>query len=379
MQLISLDQIFKILKPGVPLPFGVRDASGRLLLAKGLTISDPARLMSLLNRGMYVDAEDVKRQGVSPSPGSTKVAEEPVYSVQRFPNLWTTLLGRLGQLLRIPDDPGFLQSIQEIAARIVGFPESVNDQVLFLILRHDHGRFECYAEAHALHVACLCHLLSRRLDWPDDRRLSLVGAALTMNLSMIGQQARMAGQTAPPSPAQRKVIQDHPLVSAAMLRQAGLRDEVWLTTVEQHHECPGGSGYPMNVQEPLEASQVLRLLDIFSAKHSSRAGRTKLPAQKIARDLYAQSGGSPVVGALIKECGIYPPGTYVKLATGEIGVVTQRGANAKTPMVMAITNSHGEPLGRPVHRDTSSPGRAIVETVVESTVRVQVSAQQLFE
>lgn len=379
MQLISLDQIFKILKPGVPLPFGVRDASGRLLLAKGLTINDPARLMSLLNRGMYVDAEDVKQQGVTPRAGSARAAEEPVYSVRRFPNLWVTLLGRLGQLLRIPGEPGFLQSIQEIAARIVDFPESLNDQILFLILRHDHGRFECYAEAHALHVACLCHLVSRRLDWPDERRLSLVGAALTMNLSMIGQQARMAGQTVPPSPAQRKVIHDHPQASAILLRLAGLRDEVWLTTVEQHHECPDGSGYPLGLTEPQEASQVLRLLDIFSAKHSSRAGRGKLPAQKVARDLYAQSGGSPVVGALIKECGIYPPGTYVKLANGEIGVVTQRGANAKEPLVMAITNAHGEPLGKPVHRDTATPGRAIVETVSEGAVKVQVSAQQLFE
>lgn len=379
MQLISLDQIFQILKPGVPLPFGVRDASGRLLLAKGLTINDPARLMSLLNRGMYVDAEDVKRQGVTPRADSPRAAEEPVYSVRRFPNLWVTLLGRLGQLLRIPGEPGFLKSIQEIAARIVELPESLNDQILFLILNHDHGRFECYAEAHALHVACLCHLVSRRLGWPDERRLSLVGAALTMNLSMINQQARMAGQTAQPSPAQRKIIQDHPLTSAVLLRQAGLQDEVWLTTVEQHHECPDGSGYPLQLKDPQEASQVLRLLDIFSAKHSSRAGRAKLPAQKVARDLYAQSGGSPVVGALIKECGIYPPGTYVKLASGEIGVVTQRGVNAKEPLVMAITNAHGEPLARPVHRDTANPGRAIVETVPDSAIRVRVSAQQLYE
>jgi HD-GYP domain-containing protein (c-di-GMP phosphodiesterase class II) len=377
MQLISLDQIFKILQPGVPLPFGVRDASGRLLLAKGLVINEPDRLRSLLNRGMYVDAEDVKSH-VRPRPGNTP-AQAPKNSVQRFTTVWSALQSRLGLLLRTPGAPDFLSSVQEIVAQILAFPENLHDQVLFLILRHDHSKSEVYAEAHALHVAALCSLVSRRLGWPDAQRYSLIGAALTMNLAVMNLQARLAAQSGPLNAAQRKSVDAHPLESAEQLRVAGLQDQAWLIAVEQHHECPGGSGYPRQVKVPSEMSQVLRLMDTFSAKHSARAGRAQQPAQKAARDLYAQSGGSPVVAALIKECGIYPPGTYVKLASGETAIVTRRGANAKEPLVAVITNPSGEPLDRPVPRDTSVPARAIVDTVPDKAVKVSVSAHQLYD
>lgn len=376
MQLISLEQVFKILKPGVPLPFGVRDASGRLLLAKGLVVPDQTRLTSLLNRGMYVDADDVKGH-VRPSSGPSP--EVPKHSVQRFTTVWNVLQSKLGLLLRAPGAPDFLESIHGIVAQVLAFPEDLNDQVLFLILRHDHSKTELYAEAHALHVAALCNLVGRRLGLPDEQRYSLIGAALTMNLAMMNLQARLAGQSGPLNAAQRKSVDAHPLDSAEQLRVAGLLDEAWLSTVEQHHEMPGGSGYPLRVQAPSELSQLLRLMDTFSAKHSARAGRAQQPAQKAARDLYAQSGGSPVVAALIKECGIYPPGTYVKLASGEAAIVTRRGANAKEPLVAVITNANGEPLDRPVPRDTSVPARAIVDTVPDKDVKVRVSAHQLYE
>jgi len=236
-----------------------------------------------------------------------------------------------------------------------------------------------HPEAHSLHVAVLCHLVSRRLGWTDNRRLSLIGAALTMNLGMAGLQATLALQRTPPTPQQRQEIDAHPLVSASLLRASGLQDEEWLLAVEQHHECPGGNGYPKQVQAPGEPSQLIRFIDNFTAKYSPRAGRDKQPAHQAAKDLYAQSGGNPLAAALIKECGIYPPGCFVKLASGESAVVTRRGLSLKEPLVAALTNPHGEPLGRPVQRDTSQPGRAIVAPLADKAITVQVSADQLYD
>ena len=44
----------------------------------------------------------------------------------------------------------------------------------------------------------------------------------------------------------------------------------------------------------------------------------------------------------------------------------------------ALTNANGEPLARPVQRDTAQAARAIVATVAEKAVTVQVSADQLY-
>lgn len=373
MQLISLDQVFKILKPGVPLPFGVRDVRGQLLLAKGHVVSEQAKLLELLNRGMYVDADEVRHV----QAGGRAAASVPPQ--ENFSTRWEALQRRLGLLLRGAGEPDFLKRIDEVAAQMAAFAEHDNDQIIFLIVRHDHTRYEQYAESHSLHTAALCHLVSRRLGWPEARRHSLIGAALTMNLSMANLQAKLAGQRTAPTLSQRKEIEAHPLESAARLRAAGLRDAEWLQAVEQHHERPGGSGYPRRQGNPGEASQVVRWCDIFAAKHSPRAGRTPQPPHQAARNLYEESAGHPAAAALIKECGIYPPGTYVKLAGGELAVVTRRGASAKEPVVAAIVNVAGAPLSRPVRRETSASAHAIVGVVPESQVRVRVSAQQLYD
>lgn len=369
MQLISLDQVFQLLKPGVPLAWGVRDAEGRLLLAKGHVVADETQLMGLLNRGMFVDADEIKR-GKEP-------VNEPL--AERMSSRWMALQGKLGNLLRAPGAPDFLKRLNEVVEQVAGFPERNGDQIIFLIVRHDHHQREHYGEAHALHVAALCHLVSRRLNWPEDRRRSLIGAALSMNLTVIHLQAQLAGQHGPLSAVQRQDMEAHPLASAALLRAAGLQDEDWLRAVEQHHECPDGSGYPQHLKALDEMSQLLRLSDRFVAKHSARAGRGPQPAQQAAGSLYAQSGGSPLAAALIKEFGIYPPGCYVKLISGEIAVVTRRSDNAKEPWVAALSNRHGEPLSQPVSRDTSLSTRTITGTVDEKAVMLRVTADQLYD
>ena len=40
-----------------------------------------------------------------------------------------------------------------------------------------------------------------------------------------------------------------------------------------------------------------------------------------------QDPGHPICAALVKEFGVYPPGCFVTLASGETGVVVKRGAD----------------------------------------------------
>ena len=61
MKLLPLEQFVNQLQAGVPLQWGVRDATGKLLLARGRVVADSTMLQSLLERGMFVDAEEVNR------------------------------------------------------------------------------------------------------------------------------------------------------------------------------------------------------------------------------------------------------------------------------------------------------------------------------
>lgn len=292
---------------------------------------------------------------------------------------WTALEARLNGLLRTPEDSQFLVKVRDAVMQINATARGRIDQLIYLILRHDHARLVNASVSQALHTSALCWVLANRLAWSTEKITSLMGAALTMNLGMLELQGMLASRGDAPSPQEREAIRAHPAESARILREAGLDDEDWLQAVEQHHERPGGSGYPAGLEEPTEMSQLLRFVDIFVAKHSRRTGRTPVPAHQAARDLFLEANGDPMVRLLIKELGIYPPGCYVRLANGETGVVTRVGEMANKPIVAAFLTADGSVLARPLRRDTLVPAYAVVTTVPDSAIKVTLSADKLYE
>lgn len=371
MKLVPIQQVGGHIKAGAALPFGVRDAEGKLLLAKGQMVPNDQMREALLNRGVFVDLDelrDASGRGNDSGTGS-----------EDFFARWEALQTRLSVLLRAPQETLFLPRVKECAAQLIGWAERFTDQLIFVVIQHDHARHEVYGLAHLLHAGAVCALLSRRLGWAPERQRSLVGAALTMNLSIIDLQGRLASRGGKLIPAHRAAIDRHPDEAAALLRAAGLDDADWLAAVAQHHEQAGGGGYPSGMAEPTETAQLLRLVDIFLAKLASRGGRAGLSAPQAAKSLYTGSNGHPFAALLVKEFGLYPPGTLVKLASGELAVAVRRGATGNTPIVSAVMNRHGDALGSPIRRDTASTEHAITALASAQLLRVKLSPHQLYD
>ncbi|HEY8879000.1 MAG TPA: HD domain-containing phosphohydrolase [Roseateles sp.] len=372
MKLVPIQQVAGHIKAGAALPFGVRDAEGKLLLAKGQPVPNEQMREALLNRGVFVDIDEVR--DVSARGSDSGVGSEDFFG------RWEALQTRLSVLLRAPQETLFLPRVKECAAQLIAWADRFTDQMLFVVIQHDHNRHEVYGLAHLLHTGAVCALLSRRLGWTPERQKSLVGAALTMNLSIIDLQGRLASRGGKLMPPQRAAIDRHPDEAVAWLRNAGLDDAEWLAAVAQHHEQPGGGGYPQGLAEPNETAQLLRLVDIFLAKLASRGGgRAGLPAPQAAKSLYTGSNGHPFAALLVKEMGLYPPGTLVKLASGETAVAVRRGTSGNTPIVSAVMNRHGDALGSPVRRDTATAEHAITGLVAAQALRVKLSPHQLYD
>ncbi|MEI8326398.1 MAG: HD domain-containing phosphohydrolase, partial [Betaproteobacteria bacterium] len=367
---IPLANVGHVLQPGCLLPCGVRDESGTLLLSRGHVLVDSKDIEALLERGVYVDeleSSKVNSQNEPPKQESMLM-------------LWSVSEARLSAILKTVNAPLFLARLNESIGKILKLPAGNVDLMIFLIMRNDRAQLSNYGVLHSLQTAAICSLLSQRRGWDEKQRTSLIGAALTMNIAMLDLQGSLAAHKKTPTKVERLEIDQHPCVGADLLRAAGLTDPDWLQAVEQHHEVTGGAGYPNKLAVPTEMARMLRFVDTFLAKHSPRLGRAAQPSQKAARDLFTDSGGDPLAGLIIKEFGIYPPGTYVKLANGEVAVVTLRGAAANTPIVMAITNRNGDPLALPSRRDTALSANAkIISTVDESSIRVRHSAESLYD
>jgi hypothetical protein len=370
MQLLPLHEVAYQIKPGLPLAWGIRDENGKLLLARGHLVADDAMLNALLARGMFVDVSEMRA-----ALGASRASVRPK---EGFFGRWRLTSGRLHTLLTT-SPPDLRSSLDEVVNVLMALADRYPDKVLFQILRHDQTKLQFYGVSHSLHCAAVSCLIGKRMGWDESRRRVFVSAAMSMNLSMIELQGRLAVQAVPLTADQRSAIQEHPVDSADMLRAAGVADEEWLAAVEQHHEMIDGTGYPKRLTDINELAQALHYIDVFTAKLSARSSRVALAPNIAARDLFTGSAGHPLAAALVKEFGIYPPGCFVRLASGEIAIVIHRGKTVNTPVVACLTNAAGQAMMRPQRRETGDKGNAIVTLVADGDVMVRVPWETLYQ
>jgi HD-GYP domain-containing protein (c-di-GMP phosphodiesterase class II) len=361
MQFCALSTVKQRITLGAPLPFNVRDADRTLLLARGQVIDSEAQMLALFERGALVDVEELAR-------GLAQVQEA---APETLPALWDRCLDRLGSVLRASVHVDFMAALDEASRPVRSLIERDPDLAIFQVVRQDAVARSQYGVVHSLHTAIASQLAAQRLGWDGAHRHTLLNAALTMNLSMLELQGRLAVQVTPPSPAQREAIRSHPLRSVEILQAAGVDDEAWLLAVACHHEAPSGGS------DGDELASLLRRADIYTAKLSPRTSRSALAANQAARDMFVQDRQHPMTAALVKEFGVYPPGCCVTLASGETGLVVKRGDTANTPIVASLTNRRGEPMIEPLRRNTALQEHAIVKVVSENSLRVRVSLERL--
>ncbi|MBI3145912.1 MAG: phosphohydrolase [Pseudogulbenkiania sp.] len=356
-----------LLRVGQELPVDVYASNGLLLLKKGHYVLSGEQRDKLLNVGVgdkdAVEAR-VEREKRERTEALRKQEEtqRPANSLLEMEFIGQRVQGLLSHGLAVA---GLADSLHSVIQRLNELAAQQPDALLAAILlvpQRDHG------SGQPLHAATLLAVLSRRLGLNEPQRHALTGAALTMNISVTLLHNQLAGANAAATPPQREALFTHPLLSSAILREAGIDDELWHTLVQQHHEERNGSGYPMRLKrddtEPL--AHLLHLVDVLTAQLSPSPGRSTEPAARIMAKLFQGGYGEfdpQYTALLIKEIGIYPPGSCVRLANGEIAVVTHRREKANEPRVAALRKADGPPYAEPLLRETRNSGFHIIEAV----------------
>jgi HD-GYP domain-containing protein (c-di-GMP phosphodiesterase class II) len=346
------------------LPWDVYDVAGQLLLRKGYVIQKDEQIERLLDRGMFVDAEVFKAY-VAAESAPARQAYDPL-------SVWQGVQVGVGALMsNLPKDGSFASTLQGYAKLVMDLCERSPDLAIAAILLKEYKR---YPIAHGLHVAVLCELVARRGDFDEATRMSLCCAALTQNISILELQQLLSHQKTELSAEQRALINSHPEDGSRLLMALGVSDEEWLRAVLEHHENEEGSGYPRQIKSASVLANLIHTCDVYTAMLSQRAYRKSMLAAEAAKRVYLDMGQgkeNPFPGLLIKEVGMYPPGTLVKLANGEVGVVCKRGAQANTPVVATLINAKGLQQMDPVRRDTAAaPPFAIVTVLPQSMLQV---------
>lgn len=284
---------------------------------------------------------------------------------------WERFVRRFVRHLRGEVNAAWVQGLRAMAAALVDLQGQDPDVALYLLLQGAAHEVDSYSARHALACAVVADLAAAWLEWTDEEREAARLAALSMNISMTAMQDTLAQQVGEPTEDDRRHIADHPAASAELLREAGVDDLLWLQAVRHHHRATesGSAGRADRVAE------LLRRVDVYTAKLSRRRTRDAASPALAARDACLGPAGVPdAVGAtMLRVLGLYPPGTFVALASGEVGVVVRRGDKAHTPMVAALRRADGGVYMPPVCRDTSLRTHAVTRGLRATAVRVRVN------
>lgn len=388
-----------ILRFGQELGFSLRDAEGHLLIARGQVLHNTPQLRAQLERGVFVHAHETREyqralahkmdtmvmQGAKLGEiAKAGAAVEVEVMIDRAPAppstpqaAWADLQLRAHALLREPRPEDFLPRLEPLLDEVLVRLEAQTDLALLLLVYEASQDFQYYSATHSLLSLVLAEQCARQLGWPEDVRRVLARAALCMNIAITTLQDRLAGQTEVLAETHRAELAAHGDRGAEMLRALGLTDSLCLQVVRLHHEA--GPGALAARAMPEQMARVLRRADIFGARLSPRRSRRALSGAAAARAAYLDELNKPdeAGAALIKAVGLYPPGSLVRLANGEVGVVVRRGFSANEPMVAALLGKSGAPLSEPVPRDTRLATHAIAASLAPHELKLLVNLEKL--
>lgn len=347
---------------GAPLPFSVYDKDGRLLLRKGVVLAFEHQIDRLLANGLYMASS--KAAPSYPTEDKPPAVFDEIGSLTlRLKTLFTAFLG-----VAAPADIG--ARMAAMAREIHAACERDADAALAAVHLDFHNP---YLLSHHVHSAVLCSLLGRRLGMASEELAALMCAALTYDISLV-DMAHLEKQMEPLSTEQGKDLRYHPQRSVDILKRAGIANDLWLTAISDHHERVDGSGYPQGLSGAglAPGTCMLGMIDCYTAMIKGRPYReAKVPLKAISEVFNgkaAQFDGN-LCDALVKELGMYPPGALVRLANGEVGVITERGAKIHAPQVYSVYDTSGMPLMVPRQRDVQLEQFAIRTPVAYSECR----------
>jgi putative nucleotidyltransferase with HDIG domain len=176
------------------------------------------------------------------------------------------------------------------------------------------------------------------------------------------------------------IMRMHVIDGAEILRRTPDMPALASVVAFEHHLRLDGSGYPVGATRSTLnlATMLCSIADVYDAMRSQRSYQDSFPSDRILAVLQKNDGTQfdrHLVRRFAQLMGIYPPGTLVRLDTGDIAVVLRIYApDPYRPRVRVIAGADGQKLTRPydvnlwVVTDTASRPISVVTPIDPATI-----------
>ena len=255
--------------------------------------------------------------------------------------------------------------VEEILAEVLSQP----DLVVHLLDMKSHQSYEVQHGVQTLVLSALC---AHRLGVSREEIRILGLGALLHDLGKVFLSPALLAKADPLDEEDWREIRRHPELGADLMEEQ--RDQ-WPLASEValgHHERLDGSGYPRRLEGgriPLSAL-IVAVADVYDALTSPRPYRPEpFTPLKALRHLRLGSGrlyDPRVVETFASLVCPFPVGTWVRLSTGHVGLVTEVHPEAPDrPVLSVVRHEEKGPLPQPLRVDLGVRREASVRAVLE--------------
>lgn len=214
---------------------------------------------------------------------------------------------------------------------------------------------------HSINVALYALLVGKEMHMPYNRLKVLGTAAILHDIGMQKIPRSIIYKAEPLNDTEKQILQMHPRYGFEILQQKDNFNLEITSIVLQHHERFDGKGYPNGLKNDRihQMAKIISVCDIFDALTSDRPYRQKFEKNESIEYLLRageNNYSSDIIQGLINSISIYPYGKWVKLSTGEVGIVgNQEEENILNyrPIVIVYIGVNGEELETPITIDLS--------------------------
>jgi putative nucleotidyltransferase with HDIG domain len=230
--------------------------------------------------------------------------------------------------------------------------------MLSLLSLQKMKRYDRTLDSHALDVCTLSLIVAHDYGVAEGDLEVLGAGALLHDIGYIRLPRNLYRRSHDITEQERTMMQQHPALGLAILRDAQEDRDTVVRIVVEHHECSNGSGFPHKLKEDSLSilPQLVGLVDIYDGMVSRRGGRPAMLPHDAIRQLFrlGDTGqyAKNLLQAMIGSLGVYPIGSLALLNTGEQAVVVGMNHTQRLkPVVKVITGPQGGSYLTPIRVD----------------------------
>ncbi|MCX7725549.1 MAG: HD-GYP domain-containing protein [Chitinispirillaceae bacterium] len=239
------------------------------------------------------------------------------------------------------------EAAEEMVASIVRNPDAL------VSLAQIKG-YDDYTYEHSVNVGILITSLVYSMGYPKDLLFEAGIGGILHDIGKMTIPEHILNKPGSFTPEEYAIMKRHPENGLRILKKTENISEFSKIVVIEHHERYNGSGYPRGIKEREihEIGLVAAVVDVYDAMTTDRVYRAAWPPPKALALIFkgANVDFSPrIVNLFTKNLGIYPVGSFVRLASGEMGIVIKvdRGSFF-SPDILVLFDDKGERLKEPV-------------------------------